>query len=367
MGNRIIITPSGYGTASDKIFVGKNFTNNLSGFNGKIFVIDLDNLPRPEPTIDLPPYTIRLRYRDGVTPSFAHGTATQVSQSPNVWDLTYESGSWRNLLNGHTDLIEVLGANSTGVWRMDGMFNYCENLTTVAVFDTSACTYLQQMFNYCSSLTSLPLFDTSNAIDIHYFVSCCTSLTTVPLFDTHNATDTSGFFYGCTNLTSVPKLDTSSATNMYGMFAECTSLKSIPLIDCSSATDMESMFNGCTNLISVPLLNTINTTNMKNMFVNCISITTVPLFNTANVTNMSFMFANCTGFTTIPLFNTSNATNVNDMFSSCHNVQSGALALYQQMSTQTNPPTNHDNTFYNCGDETTTGQAELNQIPLAWK
>ena len=132
MGNRIIITPSGYGTASDKISVGKNFTNNLSGFNGKIFVIDLDNLPRPEPTIDLPPYTIRLRYRDGVTPSFAHGTATQVSQSPNVWDLTYESGSWRNLLKEDVDLLEVLGANSTGVWRMDGMFNWCENLTSVA-------------------------------------------------------------------------------------------------------------------------------------------------------------------------------------------------------------------------------------------
>lgn len=364
MGNRIIITPTGYGTASDKILVGKNFTNNLSEFNGKIFVIDLDNLPKPEP-IDLPAYTIRLRYRDGVTPSFAYGTATQVSQSPNVWDLTYESGSWRNLLKDDNDLIEVLGANSTNVWRMDGMFNWCENLTTVAVFDTSACTNLSQMFSNCTSLTSVPLFDTSSATNISYFVSGCILLTTVPLFDTHNATNTSGFFYGCTGLTSIPLLDTSKSENMYGMFAGCTSLTTIPQIDCSKATNMEYMFSS-SSVTGIPLLDTSSATSMEGMFGNS-SIVTVPLLNTSNVTNMYAMFANCLNLTTIPLFNTSSATNVEDMFSSCHNVQSGALALYQQMSTQTNPPTNHDNTFYNCGDETITGQAELNQIPLAWK
>ena len=367
MGNRIIITPPGYGTASDKILVGKNFTDNLTEFNGKIFVIDLDNLPRPEPSpVDLPAYTIRLRYRDGVTPSFAYGTATQVSQSPNVWDLTYESGSWRNLLKDDADLLEVLGANSTGVWRMDGMFNWCENLTSVAVFDTSACTILSQMFNNCSSLQSIPLFDTSSATNISYFVSGCTLLTTVPLFDTHNATDVSGFFYGCTSLTSIPQLDTSSATNMYGMFTGCTHLTTIPLIDCSKATNMDYMFNGCTSLTSVPQLDTSSATSMESMF-GYSSIVTVPLLNTSNVTNMYAMFNNCNNLTSIQLLDTSSVTNVADMFSSCHNVTNGALALYQQMSTQTNPPTNHARTFYNCGDETTTGQAELAQIPSDWK
>ena len=367
MGNRIIITPPGYGTASDKILVGKNFTDNLTEFNGKIFVIDLDNLPRPEPSpVDLPAYTIRLRYRDGVTPSFAYGTATQVSQSPNVWDLTYESGSWRNLLKDDADLLEVLGANSTGVWRMDGMFNWCENLTSVAVFDTSACTILSQMFNNCSSLQSIPLFDTSNATNIGYFVCGCSSLTTVPLFNTSNATDTSGFFYSCTNLTSVPLLDTSKSTNMYGMFNDCTSLTTIPQIDCSSATNMEFMFSG-SSVSAVPLLNTSSATNMHGMFMNCESLTTVPTFNTSNVEDMSNMFANCYGFTTIPLLNTSSATNVDAMFSSCHNVESGAYSLYYQMATQANPPLSHNNTFYNCGDETSSGQAELANIPSDWK
>ena len=52
--------------------------------------------------------------------------------------------------------------------------------------------------------------------------------------------------------------------------------------------------------------------------------------------------------------------------SSCLNVQSGALALYQQASSQTNPPSSHNNTFYNCGKFTTTGAAELAQIPSDW-
>jgi hypothetical protein len=41
--------------------------------------------------------------------------------------------------------------------------------------------------------------------------------------------------------------------------------------------------------------------------------------------------------------------------------------LYQQASTQTNPPTNHDATFRSCGRDTTTGAAELAQIPSDWK
>jgi hypothetical protein len=54
------------------------------------------------------------------------------------------------------------------------------------------------------------------------------------------------------------------------------------------------------------------------------------------------------------------------MFNDCLNVQSGALALYQQASTQTTPPSEYYNTFYNCGSNTTTGAAELAQIPSSW-
>jgi len=48
-------------------------------------------------------------------------------------------------------------------------------------------------------------------------------------------------------------------------------------------------------------------------------------------------------------------------------VESGALALYQQASTQATPPAYHHYTFYRCGRDTTTGAAELAQIPSSWK
>jgi hypothetical protein len=54
------------------------------------------------------------------------------------------------------------------------------------------------------------------------------------------------------------------------------------------------------------------------------------------------------------------------MFDSCYKVQSGALALYQQASTQATPPTDHTGTFTNCGRDTVTGAAELAQIPQDW-
>ena len=88
--------------------------------------------------------------------------------------------------------------------------------------------------------------------------------------------------------------------------------------------------------------------------------------NTTGVTDMSGMCNGCTNLTNVPLFDTSSVTNMGNMFNNCYNVASGALALYQQASTQATPPTNHNNTFKGCGIYTTTGSAELAQIPASW-
>ena len=78
------------------------------------------------------------------------------------------------------------------------------------------------------------------------------------------------------------------------------------------------------------------------------------------------MFEGCRTLTSIPLFNLSSARDADYMFYACNNVESGALALYQQVSTQANPPW-HTRMFYACGSDTTTGAAELAQIPNDWK
>lgn len=70
---------------------------------------------------------------------------------------------------------------------------------------------------------------------------------------------------------------------------------------------------------------------------------------------------------TIPLFDTTTLTNVTNCFYECYYVDGGQLALYQQMSTQANPPTSHAGCFNKCGRDSTTGAAELAQIPSGWK
>lgn len=221
----------------------------------------------------LPPFTIRCKFASGVTPTMGD-SQTLVDASENVWDIYKNSYTWSGLFKysrSNTDLVSVLGANSSGVITCSGMFYNCHALTTVPLFDTRACTNMSSMFNSCKALTTVPLFDTS---------SCTT---------------------------------------------------------------------------------------MASMFYQCKALTTVPLFNTSSCTTMNKMFYYCKVLTTVPLFDTSSCTDIGSMFYSCINVQSGALALYQQASSQTTPPSTHSSTFRNCGSNTTTGAAELSQIPSDWK
>lgn len=133
-----------------------------------------------------------------------------------------------------------------------------------------------------------------------------------------------------------------------------------------SGTDFAGLLMAATNVVEVLGANTTGITNMENMFLCCYNLPTVSIFDTSNVTNMYGMFQYCGSLTTVLLFNTSKVTDMRYMFSQCSKVQSGALALYQQASTQTNPPSNHSNAFQDCGRNSPTGAAELAQIPSDW-
>ena len=213
--NAILVTTGTEPSNAIQINVGEQKWSSIAvNFGG-------DSPVPPEPS--LPPYTIRLKYKQGTTPTFSKGTGVLYDAEQNIWDLTYENSNWTNLLTMKSDLLEVIDGNTSNV------------------------------------------------------------------------------------------------------------------------TNMESMFDSCTSLTSVSLLDTSNVTNMNLMFLNCYSLTTVPLFDTSSVTSISNMLYNCV------------------------KVQYGALALYQQASTQANPPSNHYATFRNCGSNTETGAAELAQIPSDWK
>ena len=255
----------------------------------------------PYNPLNLPPNTVRVRTNDGLVPyksssyPATYETAILVTGTTDVYDV-YKSGTdFTNLFYDSGNLVEVLGANTTGITKMNYMFCGCSSLTAISLFDTSSVSHMSSMFDNCTSLISAPLFDTSSVI------------------------------------------------SMVKMFYNCTSLISVPLFEISSGNSMDYMFE------------------------NCASLTSVPLFNTSSVESMRSMFKNCTSLTSVPLFNASSALIIEDMFSGCINVETGALALYQQLSTQATPPLYHNRTFENCGSNTTTGAAELAQIPEDWK
>lgn len=155
-------------------------------------------------------------------------------------------------------------------------------------------------------------------------------------------------------------------TNWNSLFMSRTQLVEVIAANITGVTSMNSVFYGCSTLVSMPLFDTSSVTNMSTMFSRCTSLKSVPLFDTSSVRNMAYMFNSCSNLTSVPLFNTSSVTNMSNMFQNCYAVESGALALYQQASTQASPPTSHSNAFTNCGRDTVTGAIELNQIPADW-
>lgn len=184
----------------------------------------------------------------------------------------------------------------------------------------------------------------------------------VPNKTNYTKYDTATLVEGTSNVYDVYK----SGTSFYCLLWKSSNVIEVLGANTSNITNMESMFDGCTALQSVALFDTSNVTYMRNMFYECSNLTTVPLFDTSKVTDMYSMFFSCGHLPTVPLFDTSKVTDIGWMFANCTNVQSGALALYQQASTQTNPPSKHGNTFLNCGKNTQTGSAELAQIPSSW-
>lgn len=124
----------------------------------------------------IPPYTLRLLYPDGLTPS-GGGTYTQITVSPNIWDWTLNQTNW-GYYGPHPDnrCIAVLGGNTSGVTNMEALFFRFDYLESCAVFDTSRVTNMQMMFEHCISLKYVPLLNTSSlnehAGSTSMFVDC---------------------------------------------------------------------------------------------------------------------------------------------------------------------------------------------------
>ena len=235
--------------------------------------------------------TIRFMFADpNEDPTnFTHWASTvswsQVSSSPNIWDCTNTRSDWQiaNFTDGTVPFaygcwqelfgdFQIIQMNATGVWNLGLMF-YGANITSIQnVTGTSGVTRTDYMFENCEKLTSVQLFDTSSVTDMGGMFFNCEKLTSVPLFDTSSVTNMGSMFGGCYALTSVPLFNTQNVTKMDFMFSSCTSLENAPLFDTSNVKNMNQMFLGCTALKAVPLYNTGKVTTMFNTFYGCTNV-----------------------------------------------------------------------------------------------
>jgi surface protein len=268
-----------------------------------------------------------------------------ITEVPSITFPSSRAISTKEMFNGCTSLAS---ANIVGLKSSDatGMFS---GKTVISA----------PSFTDCTLNNPKTLFGSASSGGTQYPVTV--TMSNVALTGEANA-----MFRGCAALTAIPSFDASGLTSLQNAFRDCTALAFVPQLNTSNVTDFGGTFQGCTALTTVPLLDTSSATTIASMFSGCTSLQTVPLFNTANVTRMSSTFYTCKALTEIPLFNTANVTDMYRTFSGCYKVESGALALYQQASSQATPPSNHDGTFTKCGKDTVTGAAELAQIPSDW-
>lgn len=279
------------------------------------------------------PNTLVLLFETGATPVFSKGTATQLGTNPNIWELTANFSDWSSLLANQGDLLAVYGIGAPSadirIGTMKGMFAGCEKLYYVTDDIRASSRYVTDMDN---------------------MFQACHRLQSIPSLDTRSTVDMGGMFYGATSMTEAPALDTGNVTNFFGMFGECTSLVSVPDYDTSRAVSMGDMFLNDSSLEHLPALDTHNVYEFQNMCSGCTSMREVPLLDTSSCIDDGEGDCSC-------------------MFKDCVSVEHGALALYEQMVSQGSYPAGRlrAEMFRNCGIDTTTGAAELAQIPADWK
>lgn len=178
-----------------------------------------------------------------------------------------------------------------------------------------------------------------------------------------------------------------------GMFRDCLSLTDVCVLRFPNVSFSPQIFNGCKNIniagLYVPNTTSLNSafkagnnqnsnfthvgqivttnalTDVEQMFYGAANLQEAPYFETSGVTNMKSILYRCSDIKSIPLYHTDSVTNVDTAFGGCFLVETGALAMYQQLSSLANTP-HHSMTFTNCGRDTTTGAAELAQIPKSW-
>lgn len=159
----------------------------VSSYNNRLLMKDGNligfEFPNPYNPLGLPPYTVRMEFSDGYTPDpygGFPGTKVQVSESPNVWDFTYENSNWHNVFHQWLsyptpDKADILGGNITGVTNLDYAFS--DWFTKLPLMDTRYATTMNRAFA-STRVTEMPNYPLDSATNLDWAFalnSNCTS------------------------------------------------------------------------------------------------------------------------------------------------------------------------------------------------
>jgi len=160
-GDTVVLTNTpeqGYDFISYELTGSTLYDNNKFDFNGNNVSVKSNFQVNYNP-LNLPPNTVRVVTPNNQPPSRGPGaiatyeTATLVPGTTNVYDV-YKSGTDFTKLLSYSNIVEILGANTTGITNMEMMFYGCLHLTSIPLFDTSKVTNMDSMFERCVSVQS---------------------------------------------------------------------------------------------------------------------------------------------------------------------------------------------------------------------
>ena len=346
----------------------------------------------------------------GGTPAGYGGTWKKLrTKYTNIWDYTYvddtllnefDNGNWL-LSTADTETrfwndvehnpIKIIASNTAGCESFKRAFQGCLAITEIWELDTSDSTNMMIAFSYCKNLVKVPQMNMSSCTNFNAIFQDCHKLESIPapVFpdDDSPSYQAQLLFYNCLKLKSVDGiLNFKSITNVQQLCFNCPSLESITMENTGRVTTFGNAFAGCLKL-PLKFFDSLDTSGATyigkicgghveiregssgpyyfNYDVLMKNITRMPNFNISNVTNANGAFRSCNieSIDTTALSALSGSVKVDNMFRDCVNCKSGILDAYAILDAV---DSNHTDCFKNCGIDTPTGRAELEQIPASW-
>ena len=155
------------------------------------------------------------------------------------WTAIGFSGTPQSIVNGYNYAKKIQDEYNNSKSYMND-----RNIIIFPYVDSSSRYACGTMFQNCEALIELALFDTSNVTNFASMFNGCKALKKIPQFDTSNVDSFSMTFYGCKSLVDVPILNTAKATSLQWTFDSCQSLSDDSLNNimrmCINATKITS-------------------------------------------------------------------------------------------------------------------------------